>query len=81
VFDDVVTIELRAIAGVTYALVDSSYTPDQAAGAVTDGLTSSDPDTTAMGTANYLSSFPYLGQPYAGFDVPGDNTPTPVNGY
>jgi len=32
VFDDVTTIELRAITGVTYALVDSSVTPDKAAG-------------------------------------------------
>jgi hypothetical protein len=39
VFDDVVTIELRAIAGVTYPLVDPTYTPDAAAGLVTDGLT------------------------------------------
>ena len=39
VFDDVVAIELRAIAGVTYSLIDKSYTPDAAAGALTDGLT------------------------------------------
>ena len=32
VFDDVVTVELRAIAGVTVPLVDHSYTPDAAAG-------------------------------------------------
>ncbi len=32
VFDDVVTIELRAIAGLTYALVDPKYKPDGAAG-------------------------------------------------
>ncbi len=38
-FDDVVTIELRAIAGVTYPLVDKSYTPDAAAGGSTEGLT------------------------------------------
>ena len=31
VFDDVVTIELRAIAGVTVPLVDKSFTPDAAA--------------------------------------------------
>ena len=31
VFDDVFTIELRAIAGVTYALVDKTFTPDAAA--------------------------------------------------
>ena len=47
VFDDVVTIEIRAIAGVTLPLVDSSYTPDGAAAVVTDGLTSSATDTTA----------------------------------
>ncbi len=49
VFDDVVTIEVRAIAGVTLPLVDTSYTPDAAAGLVTDGLTSSATDTTADG--------------------------------
>ena len=35
--DDVVTIELRAIAGQTIPLVDPSYEPDDAASAVTDG--------------------------------------------
>jgi hypothetical protein len=39
VFGDVVTIELRAIAGLTYPLIDASYKPDAAAGLVTDGLT------------------------------------------
>src|SRR6202142_3428846 len=39
VFDDVVTVELRAIAGATYPLVNSSYTPDGAAALLTDGLT------------------------------------------
>ncbi|HWH10394.1 MAG TPA: DUF4331 domain-containing protein [Solirubrobacteraceae bacterium] len=60
VFDDVFTIELRAIAGVTIPLVDSSFTPDGAASVVTDGLTFN----------NYLAHFPYLGTPYAGYDVP-----------
>ena len=67
VFDDVVTIEIRAIAGVTLPLVDSSYTPDGAAAVVTDGLTSSATDTTANGTETYLSTFPYLGVPHGGF--------------
>ena len=43
VFDDVVTIELRAIAGATYPLVNPSYTPDASGVAVvtaTDELTS-----------------------------------------
>jgi len=35
VFDDVTTIELRAIAGVTYPLIDPSYKPDGAAGVIT----------------------------------------------
>ena len=55
--DDVVTIELRAIAGATYPLVDPSYTPDGAAALVTDG-------TTAPATPN---SFPYLATPHDGF--------------
>ncbi len=61
VFDDVFTIELRAIAGVTIPLVDPSFTPDGAASVVTDGLVFD----------NYLPSFPYLGVPYSGYDVPG----------
>lgn len=67
VFDDVVTIEIQALAGATLALVDKSFTPDAAASKVTDGLTSSSTDTTAMGTENYLPSFPYLGVPNQGF--------------
>jgi Domain of unknown function (DUF4331) len=67
VFDDVVTIALRAVAGATLPLVDKSFTPDAAAGAVTDGLTSGATDTTAKGSASYLPSFPYLGVPNGGF--------------
>ncbi|HEX3977533.1 MAG TPA: DUF4331 domain-containing protein [Solirubrobacteraceae bacterium] len=59
VFDDVVTIELRAIAGLTYPLVNPSYTPDAAVNAITDGLTSA--------STSYLSQFPYLGTPQSGF--------------
>jgi hypothetical protein len=70
VFDDVVTIELRAIAGVTLPLVDPSFKPDGAASLVTDGLTSGPTDITAMGTENYLPSFPYLGIPHGGFHNP-----------
>jgi hypothetical protein len=64
VFDDVVTIELRAIAGVTYPLVKKSYQPDAAAGAVTDGVTPKNVK------APYLHHFPYLGVPYSGFRNP-----------
>jgi hypothetical protein len=67
VFDDVVTIELRAVAGATLPLVDKSFTPDAAASQITDGLTADVTDTTAMGTMNYLLGFPYLGTPHSGF--------------
>ena len=60
VFDDVFTIELRAIAGATIPLVDPTFTPDGAASVVTDGLTFD----------NYLPHFPYLGVPYSGYNVP-----------
>jgi hypothetical protein len=66
-FDDVVTIELRAVAGATLPLVDKSFTPDDAAGKITDGLTADANDLTAMGTQNYLVGFPYLGTPHSGF--------------
>jgi hypothetical protein len=62
--DDVVTIALRAVAGVTIPLVDPGYTPDGAAGLVTDGTS----NTNAAST----NTFPYLGNPGGGFQtVPG----------
>jgi len=64
VFDDVVTIELRAIAGATVPLVDKTYKPDAAAAQVTDGLTM------ASVPSGYLNQFPYLGTPYSGFSTP-----------
>jgi len=62
VSDDVVAIELRAVAGATIPLVDPSFTPDAAAALLTDG--------TSAGSGRYISTFPYLGVPLAGFDVP-----------
>ena len=62
--DDVVTIELRAVAGLTIPLVDPTYTPDGAASAVQDG--------TSNTNAALLSTFPYLGLPGGGYQtVPG----------
>jgi hypothetical protein len=67
--DDVVSIELRAVAGVTIPLVDPSFTPDGAAGLLTDGTTDTNGGTTA--------TFPYLGDPGGGFQTkPG---PTAVS--
>ncbi|MGH3200805.1 MAG: DUF4331 domain-containing protein [Streptosporangiaceae bacterium] len=64
VTDDVVAIELRAVAGVVYPLIDKTFTPDAAAAKLTDGLTP------ANVSAPLLSHFPYLGVPYSGFDNP-----------
>jgi len=62
VADNVVAIELRAIAGATIPLVDPSFTPDGAAALLTDG--------TSPGGDRYISQFPYLGVPLSGFDTP-----------
>jgi Domain of unknown function (DUF4331) len=75
VFDDVTTIELRVIAGAIYNLIDTSYVPDAAAGAITPGLTSSNTDVTAENTVHYLTTFPYLGTPHDGFHNPANNDP------
>ncbi|GAB2575627.1 DUF4331 domain-containing protein [Kribbella endophytica] len=59
VFDDVVTVEIRAVAGLTIPLVDPSFTPDGAASAVQDGTSNTNSD--------YLKVFPYLGTPAGGY--------------
>jgi len=61
--DDVTTIELRAIAGVTYPLVNPAYTPDGAAGVIQDG--SYNPS-----ARRFSSTFPYIGTPHDGYSVP-----------
>jgi hypothetical protein len=60
VADDVVTIEVRALAGATYPLVDKTYEVDAAAGELTDAVTPPE------GPSGYLSKFPYLGMPHSG---------------
>src|SRR5215475_4105655 len=62
VFDDVVSIELKAVAGATIPLVDPSFTPDGAVGLVSSYLT--------PGADRYQASFPYLGTPHDGYDTP-----------
>jgi len=59
--DDVVTVELRAVAGLTIPLVDPSFTPDDAAAAVQDG--------TSDTNAPLLANFPYLGHPGGGYQT------------
>jgi len=64
VFDDAVTVELRAIAGATYPLVAPTYVPDGAASVVSENI-----DPTVVPN-RYQASFPYLGPPHDGFDTP-----------
>ncbi|MFI7067594.1 DUF4331 domain-containing protein [Kribbella sp. NPDC050124] len=62
--DDVVTVELRAVAGLTIPLVDKSYKPDGAASAIKDGTSNTNPP--------LLDRFPYLGTPAGGYQsTPG----------
>jgi hypothetical protein len=65
--DDIVAIELRAIAGATYPLVNKSYTPDGAAALLTQGIPT--PPTDGNG-ARYKNTFPYAGAPHDGYDTP-----------
>jgi hypothetical protein len=59
--DDVVAIELRAVAGATIPLVDASFVPDAAAAVLTDG--------TEQNNQPFLNRFPYLGTPDSGSQV------------
>ena len=63
VTDDVVTIELRAVAGATYPLIDSTFKPDGAVTVIEDG-------TFKNLKRTFLNNFPYLGVPYSGYNVP-----------
>jgi hypothetical protein len=62
VFDDIIAIELKAVAGATIPLVDPSFKPDGAAALLKDG--------TAPDASRYLSTFPYAGTPLDGYDNP-----------
>jgi hypothetical protein len=72
VFDDVVSIELKAVAGALLGAVVKTFTPDAAAGALFD-VGATEPMTVASLSAfglQYPSSFPYLADPWDGFDNP-----------
>jgi hypothetical protein len=62
VADDVVAIELQAIAGATIFLVDKTFKTDGALIDVSDGVTGAG--------LSLLPGFPYLGTPYSGYNVP-----------
>ena len=56
------TIALRAVAGVTYPLVEKGYEPDGAAEVLTQGLTPLPFRSQPM--------FPYVATPHGGYDFP-----------
>jgi hypothetical protein len=62
VFDDIVTVELRAVAGLTFPLIDPTFEPDGAAKLITDG-------TQVLADVTYLDVFPYLDHPVSGYKV------------
>ncbi len=65
VTDDVIDIELKAVAGAVYNLVNPSFTPDSAISTISDGV-----DTNPVQPPNadgFLSTFPYLPHPVPGY--------------
>jgi hypothetical protein len=62
--DDVVTIELRAVAGLTIPLVYPHYKVDGVVNVLSDGLTGSSV------SSGPLARFPYMGIPYDGYHNP-----------
>jgi hypothetical protein len=63
VFDDIVAVELRAVAGVTIPLVDSTFTPDAAASVINDFSPPHIPE-----GVRFEEQFPFLGEPFGGFE-------------
>ena len=63
VFDDIVAVELRAVAGATIPLVDASFKPDGAASQVNDFSPPAIPS-----GVRYQQQFPYLGLPFGGYE-------------
>lgn len=57
--DDIIAVELRAVAGFTFGLVDSSFTADGAAAVLVDGSSKDQ---------HLLDHFPYVGLPISGYD-------------
>jgi hypothetical protein len=68
VLDDVVDIEIKAIAGATLPLVDKNFTADSAVSLVTQGLLSVGNPVQPPNTKSFLSAFPYLPHPVPGYE-------------
>ncbi len=66
VTDDVIDIEVKAVAGAVYNLVNSSFTPDPNIAAISDGVDTN--PIQAPNTTSFLSTFPYLPHPVPGYE-------------
>jgi hypothetical protein len=62
--DDITNITLKAVAGATVPLVNKSFVPDEAVGAVEQGITPLSTRTQA--------TFPYAATPHSGFEFPSE---------
>ncbi|MGI8549990.1 MAG: DUF4331 domain-containing protein [Dehalococcoidia bacterium] len=67
--DDVVDIELQALAGAVYPLFHKDFTPDPLAPQLGDGVDGPDKP--------FLTTFPYVASPYSGDTGPFRGRPTP----
>lgn len=64
--DDVVDIEIKAIAGATLPLVDKNFKADGAVSLVTQGIAGN--PVQPPNTSSFLSTFPYLPHPVPGYE-------------
>jgi len=71
VTDDVIDIEVKAVAGAVYNLVNSSFTPDPNIAAISDGVDTN--PIQAPNTTSFLSTFPYLPHPVPGYEHSHDS--------
>ncbi|MEY2580419.1 MAG: hypothetical protein QOE09_268 [Ilumatobacteraceae bacterium] len=68
--DDIVAIELRAVAGATVPLVNPAFTPDGAALVLRDGSSGADETGAIPPTSvSYLETFPFLDNAKSGYDI------------
>src|SRR6266849_6184210 len=66
VTDDVIDIEVKAVAGAVYKLVNPLFTPDPNISAISDGVDTN--PIQAPNTTSFLSTFPYLPHPVPGYE-------------
>ena len=70
VTDDIVTIFIRAIVGAFRQDFEPGFTPDLAVARVTQGVPTPPSGDNGGSGIRFLNHFPYLGDPFDGFDAP-----------